>query len=292
MIYYPINENAARTAHEMNSFRDFKEGQATAEYKGQVDAAVWLAAERKEWIDPMHHAKIDGLLDAYARKLADWYNRGFEIDSRCPSVMVSGAGNFPVRRKEKQNAARDRHYKDYEAIRGLLDKMRTVGTGDISSDDPDALGKLKEKQAALERNHESMKAVNAYYRKHRTLEGYPDLDENIRQALERYAHLGFIPAYRLSYNLAEIKRLKQRIAALERLAEKPPQGWKFSGGEVVVNSGENRLQILFEGKPDEATRSALKRRGFRWAPSRGAWQRQLTNNAVYAARELLQGMAG
>jgi hypothetical protein len=292
MNYYPINEKAARLAHEMNSFRPFTEGRTTAEYQSQVDAAAEMAAERKERVDPTYHGKIDGLLDAYARKLAEWYNKGFNIDSRCPSVMISGASNFPVRRKEKQNAARERHHKDYQAISGLLDRIQALGTGGISSDDPEALNKLKEKLAGLERNHEYMKAVNVYYRKHKTLDGCPGLDENIRQDLERYSHLGFIPTYKLSYNLAEIKRVKQRITELERLAERPPQGWKFGGGEVVVNNGENRLQILFDGKPNEEMRRTLKSRGFRWAPTQGAWQRQLTNNAIYAAKEVLRGMAG
>jgi hypothetical protein len=289
MKYYPINEKAARLAHEMNSFRNFNEGQATTEYKSQVDEATEMATERKGWVDPIHHAKIDGLLNAYARKLADWYNKGFSIDSRCPSVLISGAGNFPVRQKQKQNAARDRHYKDYQAINALLDKIQAIGSGGISSDDPDALKKLKEKLAGLERNHLGMKAVNAYYRKHKTLEGCPELNEKMRQDLERYSYLGFIPTYKLSYNLAEIKRVKQRITEIERLAVRPPQGWKFDGGEVVVNSDENRLQILFEGKPNEVMRCSLKRRGFRWAPSQGAWQRQLTNNAICAAKEVLNG---
>lgn len=34
----------------------------------------------------------------------------------------------------------------------------------------------------------------------------------------------------------------------------------------------------------EATRSILKSNGFRWSPSQGAWQRQLTNNARYALK--------
>ena len=287
MHYYTIDERAARTAHEMNSLRAFQEGRATADYQSQVEAAAEMAAERKKRVDPMYHDKIDGLLDAYARKLAAWYNQGFAIESRCPSVMVSGAGNFPVRKKEKQNAARERHHRDYETVKGLLDKIQALGCGGISSDDPEALSKLKEKLAGLERNHEAMKAVNAYYRRHKTLDGCPGLDENLRQDLGKYSHLGFIPTYKLSYNLAEIRRIKQRIAGLERLAEKPPQGWKFDGGEVVVNTGQNRLQILFVGKPDGTMRDALKRRGFRWAPSQKAWQRQLTGNAMSAAKEIL-----
>ena len=47
--------------------------------------------------------------------------------------------------------------------------------GGISADDPAAVDKLKAKLAGLEAFQEKMKAVNAYYRKHGTLEGCPQL---------------------------------------------------------------------------------------------------------------------
>ena len=46
-------------------------------------------------------------LDTYARKLAANMNHGYEIDARVPSILIAGGSNFPVRKKEKQNAARD-----------------------------------------------------------------------------------------------------------------------------------------------------------------------------------------
>ena len=62
---------------------------------------------------------------------------------------------------------------------------------------------------------------------------------------------------------------------------------KFDGGEIVRNAEENRLQILFDEIPDADTRDALKSNGFRWSPRNKAWQRQLTQNAEYAARRVL-----
>ena len=50
-----------------------------------------------------------------------------------------------------------------------------------------------------------------------------------------------------------------------------------------MNQEENRIQILFDGKPDAGIRSELKHAGFRWAPSQGAWQRMLNQNGIYAA---------
>ena len=119
--YYPINEGAARRAKEMNSFSDYKEGSATAEYRAMVDKAAAIAEQQKSRVDPMYHEKIDHLLDTYARKLAENMNQGFAIDARVPSVMIAGPANFPVGKKEKQNRARDSNMEEWRYIQGLLD---------------------------------------------------------------------------------------------------------------------------------------------------------------------------
>ena len=120
--YYPINEGAARRAKEMNSFSDYKEGSATAEYRAMVDKAAAIAEQQKSRVDPMYHEKIDHLLDTYARKLAENMNQGFAIDARVPSVLIAGPSNFPVGKKEKQNRARDSNMEEWRHIQGLLDK--------------------------------------------------------------------------------------------------------------------------------------------------------------------------
>ena len=56
----------------------------------------------------------------------------------------------------------------------------------------------------------------------------------------------------------------------------------MGGMRVLQNSEKMRIQIFFEDKPDEAMRKVLKSNAFKWAPSEGAWQRQLTNNAIYS----------
>ena len=49
----------------------------------------------------------------------------------------------------------------------------------------------------------------------------------------------------------------------------------------------NRLQVFFPGKPAPEIRAAMKRFGFRWAPSVGAWQRHLNNAARHAVTAAL-----
>ena len=293
MSYHTINEEAARRANDMNSFRDYKAGSATAEYRRMVDAATELAERQKQRVDPMYHENIDRLLETYCRKLAENMNASYSIEARCPSILISGGGNFPVRKKEKQNAARDRNLEEWNYIQGLLDKIRSVGTGGISSDDPQAVEKLEAKLAALEKHQEMMKAANAAIRMKDPAKGdaklaelgYTPEDIAKLRAPDFCGRIGY-PAYALQNNNANIRRIRGRIAELKKRTENTPEGWEFDGGRVVVNTAENRLQIIFDGKPDADIRTELKGEGFRWAPSQGAWQRQLTDNAMRAARRL------
>ena len=289
VTYYPINEAAARRAKEAISFSDYKPGSATAEYRHYVDEAAELAARQKKRVDPSFHAKIDSLLDTYARKLAANMNKGYEITARVPSILIAGGSNFPVRKKEKQNAAADKNMEEYREIQGLLDKIRSTGMGGISADDPNAVSKLESKLAKLEKSQETMKAVNAYYRKHKTLDGCPALSpeqiEKLKADMAQSWHIDPKPfaSWALSNNNAEIRRVKERIASLTRQKEVGYVGWEFDGGKVEANTADNRLQIFFDGKPDPDIRAELKGNGFKWSPSAGAWQRQLNDNAIYAA---------
>ena len=284
--YYPINEGAARRAKEAISFSDYRPGSATAEYRHYVDQAVEIAERQKKRVEPEYHEKIDQLLDTYARKLAENMNKGYEITARVPSVLIAGPANFPVRAKEKQNAASDRNMEEFQYIQGLLDKIRSTGMGGISADDPQAVSKLEKKLEKLEASQELMKAVNAYYRKHGTLDGCPHLTEKGIETLKadmasswHYEKKPF-QSWQLSNNNAEIRRLKGRIEELTRHKEAAYVGWEFEGGTVEINREANRLQIYFEGKPDATVRDELKSNGFRWSPKAEAWQRQLNDTTI------------
>ncbi|MBO4732094.1 MAG: hypothetical protein J5597_04740 [Spirochaetaceae bacterium] len=289
VTYYPISESAARRAKNANSFSDYIEGSATADYRRMVDEAAEIAERQKKRVDPEYHARIDSLLDAYARKLADNINQANNIDASVPSVMIAGPANFPIHKKEKQNARRDANMREYESIKGILDTIRSVGTGGITSDDPRALEKLRKKLAELEALQEKMKAVNAYYRKNKTLEGCPQLEtvsiERLTASMETFDRQPY-PAWALSNNNANIHRVRERIAVLEKEAERAAEEPAEISGEgytVRENSSIGRIQIVFDGKPSAEVRELLKANGFRWAPSEGAWQRLLNDHARSAA---------
>ncbi|MBD4523255.1 conjugal transfer protein TraC, partial [Xanthomonas citri pv. citri] len=50
--------------------------------------------------------------------------------------------------------------------------------------------------------------------------------------------------------------------------------------------------FLFDAKPDQATRTLLKRYGFKWSPSRDGqpWVRQLNNAGIYNGRQVFDAL--
>ena len=298
--YYEIDEAAARRAKEANSFYSYVEGSATAAYRREVDRAVEIAERQKSRVSPEYHDRIDGLLDAYARRLAANYNHRYSIDARVPSVMVAGPAKFPVKAKEKQNAARDSNMAEYQEIQGLLDKITSCGMGGVMSDDPAALDKLRAKLKKLEDLQAKMKAVNAYYRKHKTLEGCPDLTTGEIQAISAEMKNSWrsnpapFEAYELTNNNATIKRTRERVAALEAEAARAAAGgtedYEGKGYTLRENTDICRIQFIFDGKPDDDVRSLLKSHGFKWSPREGAWQRLLNDNARSAAARIARAI--
>ena len=290
MKYYPINEAEAAKAREMWSFYEYKEGSETASYKSRVDACYELVEELPEELK----AKGEAIADSYARRLAEWKNKQFRIEMMCPSVMICGAGNFPVAKKAKQNAAQDRHYMELNKIEALPDKIRNLARGSnfIKSSDSDALDKLKLKLETLEKKQAEMKAANAYYRKNKTLKGFSsfsetkaaELDETVKESIYDVP----FPPYTLTNNNAKINNVKSRISELERVKTEASADYETELFTVKENTDLMRLQIFFDEKPDADTRAILKSNGFKWAPSQNAWQRQLTDNAKRALKKILE----
>ena len=162
----------------------------------------------------------------------------------------------------------------------------------ISSDDPAALEKLQAKLARLQEKQAFMKTVNAYYRKHQTCRGCEGVSPELAAELDNSMADAYswvtapYPSYALSNNNQEIHRIQERIKQLERNRDVGFKCWEFESGKLVANAEMNRLQIFFDEIPPAETRKELKSWGFHWARSEGAWQRQLTRDAIYAASRI------
>lgn len=294
--YFPINESSARTAHNMMSMRDYTEGSTTAEYRSAVDKAYDLAdkvAKKK----PEEAERAYRLAERYSKKMAEYYNKESSIGMMCPSVMISGAGNFPVKKKERQVAAWQKNHEFYQYVQGILEKIENIlyGREIIKSDDERAVEKLEEKLEDLKETQERMKAANKAIRMKDTEAGDDALremgysEEAIKQLREPdyCGRLGY-PGYLLTNNNANIHRVEERLNRLKEVKEKGSSKQEFGTFKVVENTEAMRYQIIFDGKPDTEVRTLLKSNGFKWAPSQGAWQRQITTNGKYALNRVVE----
>jgi len=131
----------------------------------------------------------------------------------------------------------------------------------ISSDDPDAVSKLQAKLVKLEEKREAIKEFNKKARK-----------EGTEQA----------PAYLLKNLAGNIKSVKTRIQNLEAYANIDDTDQVVKGVRIEKDKDDNRIRLIFPGKPEAEVRSMLKSHGFRWSPNAGAWQRQLNGAGLYA----------
>lgn len=160
----------------------------------------------------------------------------------------------------------------------------------IRADDPKAVEMLKENLAGFENRREFMQKVNDYYKENGTTRGCENVTEEqsaeLDGRIEKYNQETPYPGRFFNDNYQQIRMLKSNIYRLENKAETVFKGWQFKGGEAVINLANNRLQLMFKEKPTDVQREALKKNGFKWAPSMKAWQRPLDSKAMAAADKI------
>jgi hypothetical protein len=192
-------------------------------------------------------------------------------ESRCASAFIVGPSKFPTRQQEKRHAvARARAEKVTEHLRAARAAVHRKAwphgaPGEpIRQSNPEAIDELRAQLANEHARRDKIKARD---------------------------HGG----WELSNARARIKRLEGRIAELEANKARGLQvtDHDTTEGRVTMEDDPDagRLRLVFKGKPSDATRAKLKGNGFKWAPSAGAWQRILTDNARREAQQFLQSIA-
>ena len=227
------------------------------------------------------------------------------------STMITGGSNFPVRSNQKKSDSANNALEDlvkYSEFTYNKIKSKLLGTEVIKTSDTDAVQKLETKLAKLEEAQEKMKSAN------KIIKSKKFSDENKIKSLQE--DLGFseqqakelvspppewrtkpgFASYSLTNNNAKIKSTKARLEKVKMFKEKAKtqdktENKKFNGGEIVENYEQDRIQLVFEEKPSEETRTLFKKNGFRWSPRNSAWQRQLNDNGRRAVEGIVQKLA-
>jgi hypothetical protein len=215
-------------------------------------------------------------------------------------------------------------FSELDQAKALRAKADAVGTGGISSDDPEAVTKLQAELAQLEQLQKIMPAANrvvrAFYKaglRDAAGEGWSRYLDKLREVMPHVTdgraeqllrpdfcgRIGFAD-YQLTNNGANVRRIRARIEQLQARAVRVEvtggagREYEGEGFRVVENLAANRVQVFFPGKPCAAARQFMKSHGYRWAPSEGAWQRMATGSVFeciaggYLAPGLAAALAG
>lgn len=229
------------------------------------------------------------------------HNRADSIAGVIPFGQPILVGHHSEKRHRRDldriHTAMGRGVEEWQKSKELERRAEAVGKGGISSDDPEAVDKLRAKLAKLEAIQERTKKANRLYRKGGA-EAMADaglIEPHEVGALEARIAAAYswekqpFPSWSLKNNNANVRRIRKRIADLEANEARPAEPTiEGDGWQIVDNAAENRVQVVFAAKPPQAVRDLVKRMyGFRWAPSLGVWQRKRTGvNWRYLADNL------
>lgn len=236
--------------------------------------------------------------EALAEKAETQSNEAYEQVDRIASFIPMGQPILVGHHSEK------RHRRDIEKMDNGMrksvelskkadyyaDRAKSAASNNaIFSDDPNAAEKLADKIARLEARQELMKAANKLCRA-KDINGLIALGFTPERSVElvegnRWGDRGY-QQFELTNNNANIRRLKDRLARQVKLDALETNEKAVGDVRVVNNADANRTQMFFPNKPSDNIRTELKRNGFRWSPSEGAWQRHISNGAMYHAERI------
>lgn len=238
----------------------------------------------------------------YITKYKDWVRTLFAKHSRIMSAMITGPARFPTRRNEKANNSYDAAYKEFrewreKALKAIARRIEEAKPAEqreseewerLKSSIRSSASVIKGINEGTERGYNKALFVSSIYGKVETYAKRGDVamvEKAIAFIRELNKQSSIITERHKFFKLAEMA--KAACEAQEVKADKEDVEIEFESGKVVKNFSEDRLQIIFPGKPDSETISKLKSNGFRWSPRFVAWQRQLTINAYYACARVV-----
>lgn len=240
--------------------------------------------------------------ERYISKYKEWVRILFNKHSRIVSVVITGPAKFPTRRNEKMNNYYDNAVNEFTAWREKALKAIARRIEDSKPEEQKKEEEWKKLKFSIHSSASTIKSINDG-----TGRGYNKalFVSGIYGKVETYAKRGDIAivekaiAYVRELNkqssiiterhkFFKLKEMAEAVCKVQEVkSNKENAEILFDGGRVIKNYSEDRLQIVFDTKPQPDVISNLKHNGFRWSPRFSAWQRQLTDNAYYAVTRVV-----
>lgn len=280
-------EQTAQRAYSGISFSPEKRGKQIINDYGE---------ELKADIEELKKAEIkEDTIFEYVERYKRYFTSYLGAKSRTFSVMITGAGNFPVRKHQKANRSEQRHYEIFREWRQRAKKAivrKSAPKKTYSSE----LERYKAELENMKKNHELMKEGNKRIKQAKA-KG-EDISKYLIDTFNIAPHMVDFTlkfGFGLANNNANMKRVEERIKELEKKEqlrkEQPEKEYIYKWGKVILNYEIDRIQVFFEARPTNEELYKYKQLGlnsFNWSPSNSAWQRKITNNAIYLTKKMIQ----
>lgn len=240
--------------------------------------------------------------ERYISKYKEWVKTLFDKHSRIMSSMITGPARFPTRRNEKMNNYYENAVSEFrawreKALKAIARRIEDAKPEEQKADEEwtrlkrsiySSASTIKGINDGTERGYNKALFVSSIYGKVETYAKRGDViivEKALAYVRELNKQSSIITERHKFFKLAEMA--KAVCEALEVRSNKEDTEILFDGGRVIKNYSEDRVQIVFDTKPQPDVISNLKHNGFRWSPRFSAWQRQLTNNAYYAVTRVI-----
>ena len=225
--------------------------------------------------------------------------------SRTMSTMITGPANFPVRSNEKKMNTERKRWEDFsdwqsKAFKSIIRKIEDARTPEQKNEAIeqglnkameyllkesisviDCVGGQSPYSPALLKGALERKIIN--FAKNNPDLAVKTVNEINLMCQEKFNKDVFTSKHPILSKIEAIKAEKYKLVEAKE-TETILECEQFT---AINNHAEERIQILFPGKPSENIRSLLKSFAFKWAPSQSAWQRQNTINGLYCTKMML-----
>lgn len=231
------------------------------------------AERRAEQRNEASHRAVDGI--PFGQPILI----GHHSEKRHRAALHRAQTNATKAYEERQLA--EHHRSKADGLEMQLDRT-------VFSDDPDAIEQLQAKVAALRAENDRDKAMNAHYRKHKTMKGHGTLSDERAAKLDADILATWdkrpVPQYRFSNRSATIRKAEERIKWITQQQARAQKAESSEGGFIIEGTGDY-IRVTFAEKPERSVLNALREAGYRWGG--GSW----TGERVKLPAELAQEAA-
>ncbi|MDR2039208.1 MAG: hypothetical protein LBQ60_14900, partial [Bacteroidales bacterium] len=242
--------------------------------------------------------------ERYISNYKKYFSAWLSACSGCASSAITGGSGFNVRKAETANKREHDRMGDFiqwreKALKAIAkrreenrpeEEKRNEAWTHLENDILSSATTIHGINTGTERCYNKALFVSSIYGKVETYAKRGDI-EMVQQAIDCIRKFNetmsvVITERHKFFKLLEVAEANR--GKIQDKSEKESTEVAFKGGKVVNNFQENRIQLIFDEKPSADIISQLKRAAFKWSPRFGAWQRQMTSNAVYATKLFLK----